>query len=717
MTATVVVDIVGRDNFSGVLGNFGNVLTGLKSAIDLVGDGFRAFSGFALQGLDAIAGYERMEASLQSLTASQILQAGAAEDMAAAMAIAAPKAEELLGWIQELAIKSPFTSEGVAQAFRMAQAYGFSAEEAKRLTQALIDFAAGSGASEYAMQQIARALGQISATGKLTGGDMLQLVNAGLPVAQILADAFGVSTAKIMEMREKGLIPAKDAIEAITVYLETNFKGAAENQANTWAGLQGTFADLKTMGLREFFGGIFDAIQPMAVAFAEWMQGPGMDRLATLGNFLGDATTVVVELATGISMISSGNLEGVGDKLYNIGAALYQMPNEDMWDLGDAIMHAGISMNNGMPAFEAFKGILEDLSDGNGPLTEFSNLILETIDSFEDDGFGAAVDTFAGSLIDGFTDKINTWVLMGGPEKFSDAIIDAIRDFGTEGSDGESKIVTAMERLVGIIGDIIKRIDWSEINDAINKKLTGFATTMDHELATAVNRIDWDEFGSSVSSAVGRAVETAFTNDQEDSSVSDKWLVLKLMPGVAAAIDFFTGTEFGRSIIDGILRGLGSIPVPTKFLADLIFRFIVNPIKDALGIASPSTVFEGVGKDIIQGLINGFTGMITTLSTIIGSIVDAILGPFAPVLSLLGIDATSVGTMGGRSTSTVPGEVGGRVPTGTDGRTDGTATGAVVNNFYGAVYFGDMGQLGYDCPSPHPLMTASSQSLLTSGLE
>jgi tape measure domain-containing protein len=295
MTATVVVDIVGRDSFSTTLGNFGNIMTGISSAVNLVGDAFRAFTGFAMEGLDAIASYERLEMSLTSLVASQMVQAGVAEDVASAMGVASLKAEELVKWNEQLAINSPFTSEGVAQAFRMAMAYGFTVEEAKRLTEAMIDFAAGSGASEYAMQQIARALGQISATGRLTGGDMLQLVNAGLPVAEILADAFGVTTAEIMKMREQGLIPAQDAIEAITVYLETNFKGAAQAQATTWAGLKGTFEDLKAMGLREFFGGLFDALQPFAVAFTTWLQGPGMTLLGALGDILGGLVRNVLD--------------------------------------------------------------------------------------------------------------------------------------------------------------------------------------------------------------------------------------------------------------------------------------------------------------------------------------------------------------------------------------------------------------------------------------
>jgi hypothetical protein len=44
----------------------------------------------------------------------------------------------------------------------------------------------------------------------------------------------------------------------------------------------------------------------------------------------------------------------------------------------------------------------------------------------------------------------------------------------------------------------------------------------------------------------------------------------------------------------------------------------------------------------------------------------------------------------------------------------GTLGSGVTNNFYGPVYFGTLEQLGYDCPSPHPLVAQSSQSLLTS---
>jgi hypothetical protein len=98
-------------------------------------------------------------------------------------------------------------------------------------------------------------------------------------------------------------------------------------------------------------------------------------------------------------------------------------------------------------------------------------------------------------------------------------------------------------------------------------------------------------------------------------------------------------------------------------------------------------------------------------------LVDIILAPLQPILDLLGIGG-GTGSTGGIDTSGSGwSDRGGGTGTAGSGTGGTPAGGAVVNNFYGAVYFGDMGQLGYDCPSPHPLMTASSQSLLTSGLE
>jgi len=56
--------------------------------------------------------------------------------------------------------------------------------------------------------------------------------------------------------------------------------------------------------------------------------------------------------------------------------------------------------------------------------------------------------------------------------------------------------------------------------------------------------------------------------------------------------------------------------------------------------------------------------------------------------------------------------------TGTHDTTRGLASGEVINNYYGPVYFVGTGEPGayYDCPSPNPLMQATSGSLATSAI-
>lgn len=246
----------------------GQIFAGVFGA-NLAASAISGFKNLAAEGLQAYTSYERLGMSLQSLTAKELMNAGAAKTMTQAYALAGPKAKELLDWTQKLAIQSPFTQDDVAQAFRMAQAYGFTTDEAQRLTTALIDFSAGTGATGETMQRVALALGQIQAKGKLAGQEVLQLVNAGVSVDAILADAFGKSTAEIVAMREQGLIPADQAIQAIVETLERDFGGAAARQTETFAGLISSLEDIKKVGLREFFESTFEAIRPVVQEFVD----------------------------------------------------------------------------------------------------------------------------------------------------------------------------------------------------------------------------------------------------------------------------------------------------------------------------------------------------------------------------------------------------------------------------------------------------------------
>jgi len=199
----ILIIVEGRDNASGALrgvggalSNIGQIAAGILTA-NLFQNLARGIADLGMQGLEAVGNYERLGQTLQTLAARELLNTGAASDMTSALAMASEKSKELLEWTQQLAIKSPFDQQGVSDAFRTAMAYGFTTKEAQRLTQATINFAAGSGATSESMNRIALALGQIKAKGKLAGQEILQLVNAGIPVDSILAKAFGKQHRKL----------------------------------------------------------------------------------------------------------------------------------------------------------------------------------------------------------------------------------------------------------------------------------------------------------------------------------------------------------------------------------------------------------------------------------------------------------------------------------------------------------------------------------------
>ena len=291
MAVTYQINIIveGQDRASAPLGRAGSALGNMAQIAGgiLGADLFRNIANgifdMGRQALDQYAWFERLGMSLQSLSAREILNAGGASDLAGAMKQASGTSQELLGWIQQLAIKSPFTQTGVADAFRTAMAYGFTTKEAQRLTGAMIDFSSATGGSEQSMNMVALALGQIKAKGKLAGQEVLQLTNAGLNVRDILAKAFGVTTAELVKMQEKGLIPADKAIEAIVSSLEHDFGGAAEKQAETFSGLISSLEDIKNVGLRELFSGVFEAAKPAVTGLVNLLSSPAF--MASLKNF------------------------------------------------------------------------------------------------------------------------------------------------------------------------------------------------------------------------------------------------------------------------------------------------------------------------------------------------------------------------------------------------------------------------------------------------
>jgi tape measure domain-containing protein len=248
-------------NIGGALGNVAQIAAGVGGAA-LFGNMASGLMDAARGALDSYAAYERLGTSINSLAAKEALLTGQAGSMQEALAQTAGKSQDLLGWIQKLAIESPFKQEDVAQAFRLSMALGFSTSEAQRLTQAMLNFSTATGAGGESMERVSRALGQIRTKGKLSMEEVNQLTESGVDVMRILADATGKTGQALVKDISNGAISAQAAIEAIIADTERLYSGAGAAAATSMSGLLSTLEEIGGLSGRNLLSGIFKEAQP-----------------------------------------------------------------------------------------------------------------------------------------------------------------------------------------------------------------------------------------------------------------------------------------------------------------------------------------------------------------------------------------------------------------------------------------------------------------------
>jgi len=280
---TLQIIVTATDNATGVLGkitstfaSMGKIAGGilLADSINKVSD---SVSTLLSDGTNTLVFLERMNAAFTQMVAADLRAADATMTVADSIKHASGEAAVLSEWMTKLAIQSPFKTEDISKTFRIAKMYGFTARESQRLTQDMVDMASATGSSQFLLERLALAIGQIGNRGKLAGQEMRQLAEAGFPVGEllkVLAEQFHVTVPELQAMQEKGLIPAKTALLAITDIMEKNFKGAAKQQMNLLAGLISSFQDLREIGAARFMEGFLQPFKPQIVALIGQMASP-----------------------------------------------------------------------------------------------------------------------------------------------------------------------------------------------------------------------------------------------------------------------------------------------------------------------------------------------------------------------------------------------------------------------------------------------------------
>lgn len=608
--------------------------------MESVGSGLRTLgaiaAGAALAGITAVgiagfkaaSSFEMMQLSLQSLSARETMNAGQAENMAEAFDKSAGKAAELYSWVRQLAIASPFSAEGVANAFRTAEAYGFTAEMAKRLTQATIDFASATGQSEAAMNSIALALGQIQAKGKLSAQEVLQLTNVGVPALQYLANAFGKTTGEISKMMERGLIPADKAVEAITKGMETDFAGAAKRTQNTLQGLTSTLGDLWQMSTAALVGGIFKGFAPLAAQVSSWLQSEGIPLFEQLGTKAGES-------ASQITAALSGTFANIRAGMPVMDALQRLLPNVFTPEVKTAIESIGDSLGKiGTALSPAVSGLIQ--------------------------GFGDALRTAFGDgrsslIIDNITTAFQglaTFFTNNGPTIAAAATLIGQVLGATLGG-----VITLVSGLAAALGQLAAG-DFAGALTTLGNTLTAFANGVtqafagvDFSSVAATWASNLNMIGTIIGASVGNAMAAAqlWANEVVGGLLGPiaqvPGNIVGYISGAISALQGLVGqmSAAGAALGQGLVSGAAGVVGKIVGVVVGAVEAAIAAAKAAAGISSPSKETMYIGSMMGQGLAQGLTQSASLASAAMNMTVNQTLAPAyaAPLPS------TPAGTGGG----------------------------------------------------------------------
>jgi len=184
----------------------------------------------------------------------------------------AEKAQAFLDDMADFAAKTPFEYPELLDAAKKMLAYGFAAENVLPTLRAVGDAAAALGMSGEGIDRITLALGQIYAKGKLSGEEMRQLTEAGIPAWEMLAEAMGTTVPELQKMVSKGLIPGYKAVDMLTAGMTKRFGGMMASMENTWQGVTSSIKDIWRMTVGTLTQNLFGGLNAMLIKVRDFMQ-------------------------------------------------------------------------------------------------------------------------------------------------------------------------------------------------------------------------------------------------------------------------------------------------------------------------------------------------------------------------------------------------------------------------------------------------------------
>lgn len=193
------------------------------------------------------------------------------------------KASAMIEKMRDFAAKTPLTLENVISGGSLLMSYDVDESNLIDTMTKLGDLASGNAEK---MNRITLAYGQMLAKGKVTGEELRQMTEAGVPLQTALAESIGVTGEEFSKMVSAGKVGIGDLNKAITELTtgDGKFAGMMQKQSETMQGMLSTLQDNVSEFFRKMgegaFGEVKSALQEASDLLAEWEQDGTLDEWA-----------------------------------------------------------------------------------------------------------------------------------------------------------------------------------------------------------------------------------------------------------------------------------------------------------------------------------------------------------------------------------------------------------------------------------------------------
>lgn len=168
------------------------------------------------------------------------------------------QAEELLQTLKETAKTTPYETSQLVKATQTMMAFGISAKDTQKYLNQIGDISMGNAEK---LSGLTLAFSQVQSAGRLTGQDLLQMINQGFNPLNIISKETGESMASLKERMNKGGVSAQEVAHAFEIATSKGglfYKGMEKGSKTT----EGRISTLKD-SFKEMTGSLTESLLPV----------------------------------------------------------------------------------------------------------------------------------------------------------------------------------------------------------------------------------------------------------------------------------------------------------------------------------------------------------------------------------------------------------------------------------------------------------------------